>query len=59
MLYEVITKNNALGEKYEILADKISETLKFMESCGITSENTAQLRETVLYTSHEALLLNS
>ncbi len=51
-------KNNALGEKYEILADKISETLKFMESCGITSENTAQLRETVLYTSHEALLLN-
>jgi 3-deoxy-7-phosphoheptulonate synthase len=29
-----------------------------MESCGITSENTAQLRETVLYTSHEALLLN-
>jgi 3-deoxy-7-phosphoheptulonate synthase len=51
-------KNNALGEKYEILADKISETLKFMESCGITTENTAQLRETVLYTSHEALLLN-
>ncbi len=51
-------KDNALGEKYEQLAAKISETLKFMESCGITSENTAQLRETVLYTSHEALLLN-
>jgi len=51
-------KNNALGEKYEQLADKISETLKFMESCGITSANTNQLRETVLYTSHEALLLN-
>ncbi len=51
-------KDNALGEKYDQLAVKISETLKFMESCGITSENTAQLRETVLYTSHEALLLN-
>ncbi|TLP38399.1 class II 3-deoxy-7-phosphoheptulonate synthase [Arcobacter arenosus] len=51
-------KDNALGEKYDQLAAKISETLKFMESCGITSENTAQLRETVLYTSHEALLLN-
>ncbi|RXK13503.1 3-deoxy-7-phosphoheptulonate synthase class II [Halarcobacter mediterraneus] len=51
-------KDNTLGEKYEQLADKISETLKFMESCGITSENTKELKETVLYTSHEALLLN-
>ena len=51
-------KDNTLGEKYEQLASKISETLKFMASCGITSENTTQLRETVLYTSHEALLLN-
>ncbi len=51
-------KDNTLGEKYEQLANKISETLKFMESCGITSKNTNQLRETVLYTSHEALLLN-
>ena len=51
-------KNKTLGEKYEQLADKISETLKFMQSCGITSKNTTQLRETILYTSHEALLLN-
>lgn len=51
-------KDNALGEKYDQLANKISETLNFMASCGITSENTNQLRETVLYTSHEALLLN-
>lgn len=51
-------KDNTLGEKYEQIANKISETLKFMESCGITSENTNQLRETTLYTSHEALLLN-
>ncbi|PLY06496.1 MAG: 3-deoxy-7-phosphoheptulonate synthase class II [Arcobacter sp.] len=51
-------KDNALGEKYDQLANKITETMKFMESCGITSENTTQLRETILYTSHEALLLN-
>jgi 3-deoxy-7-phosphoheptulonate synthase len=51
-------KNNALGEKYEELATKISDALRFMESCGINSLNTPQLSETVLYTSHEALLLN-
>ncbi|WP_072680382.1 class II 3-deoxy-7-phosphoheptulonate synthase [Arcobacter sp. LA11] len=51
-------KDNALGEKYDQLAAKISETMKFMEACGITGDNTVQLKETVLYTSHEALLLN-
>jgi 3-deoxy-7-phosphoheptulonate synthase len=51
-------RNHTLGEKYEELATKISESLKFMESCGITSQNTSQLSQTTLYTSHEALLLN-
>ncbi|HFU76145.1 MAG TPA: 3-deoxy-7-phosphoheptulonate synthase class II [Arcobacter sp.] len=51
-------KDNPLGEKYEELATKISDALQFMASIGITSENTSSLRETVLYTSHEALLLN-
>jgi 3-deoxy-7-phosphoheptulonate synthase len=51
-------KNNELGQKYEELATEISKTLKFMASCGITSQNTPQLNQTVLYTSHEALLLN-
>lgn len=51
-------KDNSLGVKYEELANKISETLKFMRACGITSENTEQLSHTTLYTSHEALLLN-
>ncbi len=51
-------KENALGEKYQELADKITETLEFMEACGITSQNTPMINETVLYTSHEALLLN-
>jgi 3-deoxy-7-phosphoheptulonate synthase len=51
-------KDNALGQSYEKIATRISEALNFMESCGITSKNTPQLTETVLYTSHEALLLN-
>ncbi|MGB5866686.1 MAG: 3-deoxy-7-phosphoheptulonate synthase class II [Arcobacteraceae bacterium] len=51
-------KDHTLGEKYEELASKISESLKFMEACGINSANTAALNQTTLFTSHEALLLN-
>ncbi|MDD3323912.1 MAG: 3-deoxy-7-phosphoheptulonate synthase class II [Sulfurospirillaceae bacterium] len=50
-------KESALGDKYKHLADKITETLAFMEACGITSENTPMINETVVYTSHESLLL--
>lgn len=50
-------KDNSLGDRYKVLADKITETLAFMEACGITSENTPTINETTLYTSHEALLL--
>ncbi len=46
------------GHKFEELADRITETLKFIKAIGITPENTPSLRETILYTSHEALLLN-
>ncbi|WP_097458683.1 class II 3-deoxy-7-phosphoheptulonate synthase [Mangrovitalea sediminis] len=45
-------------EKYEHLAAQIDQTLAFMRACGIHSGNTPQLKETTLYTSHEALLLN-
>ncbi|GAB4348864.1 MAG: 3-deoxy-7-phosphoheptulonate synthase class II [Oricola sp.] len=45
------------GERYEALADRISETMEFMRSIGITADNYAKLRETDFYTSHEALLL--
>ncbi len=43
--------------RYRELADKITETLDFMEACGLTSETIPALRETDFYTSHEALLL--
>jgi len=51
-------KNNPLGMKYEELSNKINQAMKFIASCGITTQNTAQLNQTTLYTSHEALLLN-
>lgn len=46
-----------LGAKYQNLADQIDQSLAFMEACGIHAENTPQIKETSLYTSHEALLL--
>jgi 3-deoxy-7-phosphoheptulonate synthase len=45
------------SERYRALAGRITETLEFMEACGITPESTPQLRITDFYTSHEALLL--
>ena len=51
-------KNHSLGAKYEELADKISDSLQFMTACGISSNTTPELRQTRLFTSHEALLLN-
>ncbi|MCZ6848308.1 MAG: 3-deoxy-7-phosphoheptulonate synthase class II [Alphaproteobacteria bacterium] len=45
------------GEQYRELADRIDETLGFMEACGLTSETIPQIRETDFFTSHEALLL--
>jgi 3-deoxy-7-phosphoheptulonate synthase len=45
------------GERYRDLADRLNEALAFMAACGITAETTPQIRETDLFTSHEALLL--
>ena len=51
-------RGSASNKRYESLSDKISQALSFMEACGITAENTPNLNQTVLYSSHEALLLN-
>ena len=45
------------GDRYAALAARISETIDFMRSIGITSKSNYALRETDFYTSHEALLL--
>jgi len=45
------------AERYRALADRIQETLDFMEACGVTATTTPTLHQTAFYTSHEALLL--
>jgi 3-deoxy-7-phosphoheptulonate synthase len=49
--------DTAQAETYRKFADRIQETLEFMEACGLTGETVPQIRETEFYTSHEALLL--
>ena len=45
------------SERYRGLADRIGESLAFMEACGLTTDGVAELRQTDFFTSHEALLL--
>ncbi len=49
---------NPLKERYQEMADRIHQTLEFMEVVGINSETAPMIKETQLFTSHEALLLN-
>ena len=51
-------KDSNEASRYEELAARIDETMNFMRACGVTSTTSQSLRETQLYTSHEALLLN-
>jgi 3-deoxy-7-phosphoheptulonate synthase len=48
---------SSAGARYQELADRIAETLAFMEACGLNSETSPAVREVAFYTSHEALLL--
>ena len=50
-------KDGPAEKHYEEIASRISESLAFMKSCGLTPDNTPQLRSTEFFTSHEALLL--
>ncbi|MCB9976547.1 MAG: 3-deoxy-7-phosphoheptulonate synthase class II [Rhodospirillales bacterium] len=50
-------ENSPLGERYQDLADRIDDALRFMAACGITADVVPSIRETSFYTSHEALLL--
>jgi 3-deoxy-7-phosphoheptulonate synthase len=45
------------GERYEALADRISDALSFMNACGVNSQSVPQMAQVDVYTSHEALLL--
>ena len=50
-------KDSPQSERYEELADRITETLGFMRAIGLDPEAHPELRSTDFYTSHEALLL--
>ncbi len=45
------------SERYQHIAEQISEALDFMEACGVGPSTVASLRTVSFYTSHEALLL--
>jgi 3-deoxy-7-phosphoheptulonate synthase len=51
-------KNHAIGKKYEEISCQIDKAMKFLKAAGLTAKNTPQLKQTTLFTSHEALLLN-
>jgi 3-deoxy-7-phosphoheptulonate synthase len=51
-------KKSKQNEHYEDIARRLDETMAFMSAVGISNENTPQVSEVELYTSHEALLLN-
>lgn len=51
-------ENNPLKSRYQDLANRIEETLAFMDVIGINNKSNPVLHETSLFTSHEALLLN-
>jgi 3-deoxy-7-phosphoheptulonate synthase len=46
------------GARYREVAQKISETLQFMEAIGVNSDTQPALHQVEFFTSHEALLLN-
>jgi 3-deoxy-7-phosphoheptulonate synthase len=50
-------ERSPLAERYQVLAQRIDETLAFMAACGMTSATQRDMRETDFYISHEALLL--
>lgn len=54
---EEFIKDVQIDDKYKKLTNRIAETLSFMEACGFSSENSSIIRETTIYTSHEALIL--
>ena len=49
-------KKLSQGSAYKKIANRITESLNFMNAFGINSTNSKQIYETDFYISHEALL---
>ncbi len=50
-------RDTPMAGRYQQIAERITDTLRFMRACGINPDTAHQLRTTDFYTSHEALLL--
>ena len=50
-------KNSSQGSAFKKIADRISESLSFMNACGINSDSSREISESNFFISHEALLL--
>ncbi|MDM0073470.1 3-deoxy-7-phosphoheptulonate synthase class II [Variovorax sp. J2P1-59] len=50
-------RSSPQGARFEELADRITESLAFMEACGFDASRAPQLHAVEFYTSHEALHL--
>ncbi|WP_304991536.1 class II 3-deoxy-7-phosphoheptulonate synthase [Burkholderia plantarii] len=46
------------GQRYRQIACRIEQALRFMQACRVSPDSVRSLRETDLYTSHDALLLH-
>ena len=51
-------RSSPQGERFAELANRITESLAFMEACGFDATRTPQLHAVEFYTSHEALHLH-
>jgi 3-deoxy-7-phosphoheptulonate synthase len=51
-------RNSPQGERFEAVAQSITEALAFMEACGFDARRTPQIKEVEFFTSHEALHLH-
>jgi 3-deoxy-7-phosphoheptulonate synthase len=49
--------SSPLGARYRELAEKISESLSFMQAIGVSAESHPGMRQVEFFTAHEALLL--
>lgn len=51
-------KRSPQGERFEALAERITDCLAFMEACGFDAASAPQLHAVAFWTSHEALHLH-
>ncbi len=49
--------DSPVADRFQEVADRITEALDFMAACGLTAATVPQLQGVDFYTSHEALLL--